>query len=46
MPFVYVQDVYHKNQFGTWSVEKEVQRALTELLGVWAPQQGIYEASP
>ena len=34
MPFYYIEDVYHKNQLGTHSAEKKVERALTELGGL------------
>ena len=39
MPFYYIEDVYHKNQLGTYSAEKKVQRALTELGGL-TPSEG------
>ena len=42
MPFYYVQDVYHKNQLGTYSAEKEVWQALTEVGGL-SPCEGDSE---
>ena len=39
IPFYYVQDVYHKNQLGKESAEKEMQRVLTGLGGL-SPSEG------